>query len=63
MPFTMDLLGLLQVHIGPMRSTSVGKLKLKSADPTEHPILEPNYLSTGNAELSILFFVFFQLVN
>ncbi|XP_039216849.1 choline dehydrogenase, mitochondrial-like [Crotalus tigris] len=35
-----------QVHIGPMRSTSVGKLKLKNADPAEHPILEPNYLST-----------------
>ncbi|XP_060622040.2 choline dehydrogenase, mitochondrial [Anolis sagrei] len=35
-----------QVHIGPMRSTSMGWLKLKSADPREHPILEPNYLST-----------------
>ncbi|XP_060095764.1 choline dehydrogenase, mitochondrial [Heteronotia binoei] len=35
-----------QVHIGPMRSTSVGWLKLKSTDPREHPILEPNYLST-----------------
>ncbi|XP_062977350.1 choline dehydrogenase, mitochondrial isoform X2 [Elgaria multicarinata webbii] len=35
-----------QVHIGPMRSTSIGWLKLKSTDPREHPILEPNYLST-----------------
>ncbi|XP_063147848.1 choline dehydrogenase, mitochondrial [Candoia aspera] len=35
-----------QVHIGPMRSTSTGELKLKSSDPTEQPILEPNYLST-----------------
>ncbi|KAK7883926.1 hypothetical protein WMY93_027049 [Mugilogobius chulae] len=35
-----------QVHVGPMRSTSVGWLKLKSADPQEHPILQPNYLST-----------------
>ncbi|XP_042308097.1 choline dehydrogenase, mitochondrial isoform X2 [Sceloporus undulatus] len=35
-----------QVHIGPMRSTSIGWLKLKSADPRDHPILEPNYLST-----------------
>ncbi|KAM6468042.1 choline dehydrogenase, mitochondrial isoform 1-T5 [Liasis olivaceus] len=35
-----------QVHIGPMRSTSIGKLTLKSSDPTEHPILEPNYMST-----------------
>ncbi|KAF7249657.1 Choline dehydrogenase, mitochondrial [Varanus komodoensis] len=34
-----------QVHIGPMRSTSIGWLKLKSTDPREHPILEPNYLS------------------
>ncbi|XP_053155082.1 choline dehydrogenase, mitochondrial isoform X2 [Hemicordylus capensis] len=34
-----------QVHIGPMRSTSIGWLKLKSTDPMEHPILEPNYLS------------------
>ncbi|XP_060127423.1 choline dehydrogenase, mitochondrial isoform X2 [Zootoca vivipara] len=35
-----------QVHVGPMRSTSVGWLKLKSTDPREHPVLEPNYLST-----------------
>ncbi|XP_005993052.1 choline dehydrogenase, mitochondrial [Latimeria chalumnae] len=35
-----------QVHIGPMRGASVGWMKLKSADPREHPILEPNYLST-----------------
>uniref|UniRef100_A0A8D0HV11 Choline dehydrogenase n=1 Tax=Sphenodon punctatus TaxID=8508 RepID=A0A8D0HV11_SPHPU len=35
-----------QFHIGPMRSTSVGWLKLKSADPRDHPVLEPNYLST-----------------
>ncbi|NWQ68356.1 CHDH protein, partial [Neopipo cinnamomea] len=35
-----------QVHVGPMRSTSVGWLKLKSTDPNDHPIIEPNYLST-----------------
>uniref|UniRef100_A0AAV2M1S7 Glucose-methanol-choline oxidoreductase C-terminal domain-containing protein n=1 Tax=Knipowitschia caucasica TaxID=637954 RepID=A0AAV2M1S7_KNICA len=35
-----------QVHVGPMRSTSVGWMKLKSPDPLEHPILQPNYLST-----------------
>jgi choline dehydrogenase len=35
-----------QVHVGPMRATSVGELRLKSADPGEHPLLQPNYLST-----------------
>ncbi|TRY81840.1 hypothetical protein DNTS_011406 [Danionella cerebrum] len=35
-----------QVHVGPMRSTSVGWLKLKSRDPMDHPIIQPNYLST-----------------
>uniref|UniRef100_A0A8C0GYB2 Choline dehydrogenase n=1 Tax=Chelonoidis abingdonii TaxID=106734 RepID=A0A8C0GYB2_CHEAB len=40
------VLGLLQVHVGPMRSASVGWLKLKSTDPRDHPVIEPNYLST-----------------
>ncbi|XP_057675594.1 choline dehydrogenase, mitochondrial [Corythoichthys intestinalis] len=35
-----------QVHVGPMRSTSVGWMKLQSASPKDHPILQPNYLST-----------------
>ncbi|MBU2706764.1 choline dehydrogenase [Zooshikella marina] len=35
-----------QVHVGPMRATSKGYLTLKSADPFEHPVLQPNYLST-----------------
>ncbi|XP_034514368.1 choline dehydrogenase, mitochondrial isoform X4 [Ailuropoda melanoleuca] len=36
-----------QVHVGTMRSTSVGWLKLRSADPRDHPVIQPNYLSTG----------------
>lgn len=40
---------MLQVHVGTMRSTSVGWLKLKSTDPNDHPIIEPNYMSTGKA--------------
>uniref|UniRef100_A0A7N6AE77 Choline dehydrogenase n=1 Tax=Anabas testudineus TaxID=64144 RepID=A0A7N6AE77_ANATE len=35
-----------QVHVGPMRSTSIGWMKLKSANPLDHPLLQPNYLST-----------------
>ncbi|MFP8965119.1 choline dehydrogenase [Pokkaliibacter sp. CJK22405] len=35
-----------QAHVGPMRPTSRGYLKLKSADPFEYPIIQPNYLQT-----------------
>ena len=35
-----------QCHVGPMRQTSRGYLKLRSADPSEHPIIQPNLLST-----------------
>ncbi len=35
-----------QVHVGPMRATSVGWIRLRSADPTEHPQIQPNYLQT-----------------
>jgi choline dehydrogenase len=35
-----------QVHIGPMYSDARGTLKLKSADPWEHPAMLFNYLST-----------------
>jgi choline dehydrogenase len=35
-----------QVHIGPMYSDARGTVKLKSADPSAHPALRFNYLST-----------------
>jgi choline dehydrogenase len=35
-----------QVHIGPMTSDARGTVKLKSADPRQHPALQFNYLST-----------------
>jgi choline dehydrogenase len=35
-----------QVHIGPMTSDARGSVKLKSADPHQHPALRFNYLST-----------------
>ena len=35
-----------QVHVGPMYSDARGTVKLKSADPTVHPALRFNYLST-----------------
>ena len=38
-----------QVHVGPMRQESRGWLKLKSKDPREHPVINPNYLSTGKS--------------
>ncbi len=35
-----------QAHIGPMRPTSRGTIKLKSADPREHPRVLFNYMQT-----------------
>jgi choline dehydrogenase len=35
-----------QVHVGPMYSDARGTLKIKSTDPTVHPALRFNYLST-----------------
>jgi choline dehydrogenase len=35
-----------QVHIGPMYSNARGSIKIKSADPFEHPAILFNYLST-----------------
>ena len=36
-----------QVHIGPMYSNSQGSVKITSADPTKHPALRFNYISTA----------------
>ena len=35
-----------QLHVGPMRPTSRGWVKLKTKSPKDHPIIQPNYLST-----------------
>ncbi|MCJ8169546.1 choline dehydrogenase [Atopomonas sediminilitoris] len=35
-----------QAHVGPMRAESRGYLKLRSANPEQHPLIEPNYLAT-----------------
>ncbi len=36
-----------QVHVGPMYSDARGSVKIKSPDPTVHPALRFNYLSTA----------------
>jgi choline dehydrogenase len=35
-----------QVHVGPMYSDAIGSVKIVSTDPTTHPALRFNYLST-----------------
>ena len=35
-----------QAHVGPMRPTSIGHLGLRSTDPLDHPLIQPNYLAT-----------------
>jgi choline dehydrogenase len=35
-----------QVHVGPMYSDARGSVKIRSTDPTQHPALRFNYLST-----------------
>ena len=35
-----------QVHVGPMYSDARGSVKISSTDPTVHPALRFNYLST-----------------
>jgi choline dehydrogenase len=35
-----------QVHVGPMNSDARGSVRIRSADPLEHPAIQFNYLST-----------------
>ncbi len=42
-----------QAHVGPMRPTSAGTIKLRSADPTMHPEIQPNYLATEQDRLEM----------
>ncbi len=35
-----------QVHVGPLRPTSTGFIQLKSKNPFDYPLIEPNYLQT-----------------
>jgi len=56
----VSIVWVLQVHVGPLRSTSVGWLKLKSTDPNDHPIIEPNYMSAGKCSLSLFWW---QLIS
>ena len=35
-----------QVHVGPMRSRSTGVVKIRSRDPEQHPLIDPNYLAS-----------------
>lgn len=37
-----------QCHVCPVRPTSRGWLALKSADPGDHPLLQPNCMTTGH---------------
>ncbi|KAH9995649.1 GMC oxidoreductase [Russula compacta] len=46
----VDMLGL---HMTLLRPTSKGNLQLKSSDPFEQPLINPNYLSTGH-DLAVL---------
>jgi choline dehydrogenase len=42
-----------QAHVGPMRPTSAGHIRLRSADPTVHPEIQPNYLATEQDRLEM----------
>jgi choline dehydrogenase len=42
-----------QAHVGPMRPTSTGTIRLRSADPAAHPVIQPNYLATEQDRLEM----------
>lgn len=42
-----------QAHCSPMRATSRGSLTLRSANPRDHPILDPNYLATEQDKIDM----------
>jgi choline dehydrogenase len=42
-----------QAHVGPMRPTSTGTIRLRSADPSIHPEIQPNYLATEQDRLEM----------
>jgi choline dehydrogenase len=42
-----------QAHVGPMRPTSAGHVRLRSADPATHPEIQPNYLATAQDQREI----------
>lgn len=42
-----------QAHVGPMRPESRGHLSLKSANPFDHPVIQPNLLSTERDRLEM----------
>jgi len=42
-----------QAHVGPMRPTSAGYVRLRSADPATHPEIQPCYLATEQDRLEM----------
>lgn len=42
-----------QVHVGPMRPTSRGHIRLKSRNPLDHPAIRPLYMSTDQDVLEM----------
>ena len=49
----MKFLLCFKVHVGSLRSTSRGYVKLKSVDPYDYPVINPNYLSTEDDRVEL----------